>query len=453
MNRATDRQRPRNGLVRRSPLRLILGRTDSEREGADGGDGQGIGRPATDDRIRVLGPGEKFPPEPSSAIGWVSPAARSARRPVPGRLGVIESRHGPARTSPPWTRPRSSAASHCRRADPTRRSAPTSRSPPGTEAHATAAAAARQDAELETRLATSSTAWRRPPTPGRSSPSTRSSTTRSVLRAATTTVTALTEVFAPWRPLRIFEPGADFDAIKQTSDRGHRAILAAIAGRGPAAAATAASPTSPRPSSGSGPSARCHRSRNAGNYFPLSRSCRESSGCVSSGSSGVTYLDEAGVAAVQLRDVACVPHTHVPAPDRSGRTGRRSVDLHHRTVRSGATDRTPPAARTMPSRRSPGPGWIPRWCRAGAPASVRRAGGGERIHHGEKLGPSRRPIPARRGLRRTAVRLNSPGQYVEFTLSRPANALTLRYSIPDAVGGGGLKAPLDVTSTASTSRR
>ena len=40
---------------------------------------------------------------------------------------------------------------------------------------------------------------------------------------------------------RIFEPGADFDAIKQTSDRGHRAILAAIATRDPAAAATAAS--------------------------------------------------------------------------------------------------------------------------------------------------------------------------------------------------------------------
>ena len=40
---------------------------------------------------------------------------------------------------------------------------------------------------------------------------------------------------------RIFEPGADFDAIKQTSDRGHRAILSAIARRDPAAAATAAS--------------------------------------------------------------------------------------------------------------------------------------------------------------------------------------------------------------------
>ncbi|MEU9828817.1 glycosyl hydrolase family 28-related protein [Micromonospora chersina] len=45
---------------------------------------------------------------------------------------------------------------------------------------------------------------------------------------------------------------------------------------------------------------------------------------------------------------------------------------------------------------------------------------------------------------RRAVRL-SPGQYVEFTLPRAANALTVRYSIPDASGGGGITAPLRVT--------
>ncbi|MER6538142.1 glycosyl hydrolase family 28-related protein [Streptomyces sp900105755] len=44
---------------------------------------------------------------------------------------------------------------------------------------------------------------------------------------------------------------------------------------------------------------------------------------------------------------------------------------------------------------------------------------------------------------RTAVRLK-PGQYVEFTLPHAANALTVRYSIPDAPGGGGVTAPLDV---------
>jgi hypothetical protein len=36
---------------------------------------------------------------------------------------------------------------------------------------------------------------------------------------------------------------------------------------------------------------------------------------------------------------------------------------------------------------------------------------------------------------RRAVKL-LPGQYVEFTLTRPANALTIRYSIPDAPTGG-----------------
>ncbi|MFD5813155.1 glycosyl hydrolase family 28-related protein [Streptomyces sp. NPDC127038] len=45
---------------------------------------------------------------------------------------------------------------------------------------------------------------------------------------------------------------------------------------------------------------------------------------------------------------------------------------------------------------------------------------------------------------RAAVRLK-PGEYVEFTLPRAANALTVRYSIPDAPRGGGITAPLDVT--------
>jgi alpha-1,3-glucanase-like protein len=44
---------------------------------------------------------------------------------------------------------------------------------------------------------------------------------------------------------------------------------------------------------------------------------------------------------------------------------------------------------------------------------------------------------------RAAVRLR-PGQYVEFTLPHEANAITVRYSIPDARDGGGVTAPLDV---------
>ncbi|MFF0879713.1 glycosyl hydrolase family 28-related protein [Micromonospora aurantiaca (nom. illeg.)] len=44
---------------------------------------------------------------------------------------------------------------------------------------------------------------------------------------------------------------------------------------------------------------------------------------------------------------------------------------------------------------------------------------------------------------RRAVRL-LPGQYVELALPRATNALTVRYSIPDAPGGGGITAPLRV---------
>ncbi len=45
---------------------------------------------------------------------------------------------------------------------------------------------------------------------------------------------------------------------------------------------------------------------------------------------------------------------------------------------------------------------------------------------------------------RQAVRL-APGQSVAFTLTRPANALTVRYSLPDAPSGGGIDAPLTVS--------
>ncbi len=46
---------------------------------------------------------------------------------------------------------------------------------------------------------------------------------------------------------------------------------------------------------------------------------------------------------------------------------------------------------------------------------------------------------------RSAVKLQ-PGQYVEFTLPAATNAITVRYSIPDAPTGGGLTAPLAVTA-------
>ena len=52
---------------------------------------------------------------------------------------------------------------------------------------------------------------------------------------------------------------------------------------------------------------------------------------------------------------------------------------------------------------------------------------------------------------RTAVRL-APGQYVEFTLPAPANAINVRYSIPDAPNGGGITAPLDVAVNGKSTR-
>jgi len=44
---------------------------------------------------------------------------------------------------------------------------------------------------------------------------------------------------------------------------------------------------------------------------------------------------------------------------------------------------------------------------------------------------------------RRAVKL-APGQYVAFTLTEAANALTIRYAIPDAPTGGGIDSPLTV---------
>jgi hypothetical protein len=65
--------------------------------------------------------------------------------------------------------------------------------------------------------------------------------------------------------------------------------------------------------------------------------------------------------------------------------------------------------------------------------------------NGSTIGPDRNAytLPAEAS-GRTAVQL-APGQWVEFTLPRAANAITVRYAIPDAPTGGGIKAPLDVT--------
>ena len=67
------------------------------------------------------------------------------------------------------------------------------------------------------------------------------------------------------------------------------------------------------------------------------------------------------------------------------------------------------------------------------------------VTNGTIIGPGRSAytLPAEAS-GRAAVKL-LPGQYVEFTLPQAANAITVRYSIPDSPTGGGITAPLDVS--------
>ncbi|TKK85430.1 mycodextranase [Herbidospora galbida] len=65
--------------------------------------------------------------------------------------------------------------------------------------------------------------------------------------------------------------------------------------------------------------------------------------------------------------------------------------------------------------------------------------------NGVVIGPDRNAytLPAEASGRK-AVKL-APGQWVEFTLPKAANAVTVRYSVPDAPNGGGITAPLNLT--------
>ncbi|WP_335992066.1 carbohydrate-binding protein [Glycomyces sp. MUSA5-2] len=65
--------------------------------------------------------------------------------------------------------------------------------------------------------------------------------------------------------------------------------------------------------------------------------------------------------------------------------------------------------------------------------------------NGSVLGPDRtyRTVPSEASGRQ-AVRLDRAGEYIEFTLAEAADALVVRYSIPDSADGTGLTAPLAV---------
>jgi hypothetical protein len=68
------------------------------------------------------------------------------------------------------------------------------------------------------------------------------------------------------------------------------------------------------------------------------------------------------------------------------------------------------------------------------------------VSDGVRLGPDRRfGSLASEASGRQAIRLDRGGQYVAFTLKEAANALTLRYSIPDGPAGRGADSSLQVT--------
>ncbi|HEY6787977.1 MAG TPA: glycosyl hydrolase family 28-related protein, partial [Trebonia sp.] len=65
--------------------------------------------------------------------------------------------------------------------------------------------------------------------------------------------------------------------------------------------------------------------------------------------------------------------------------------------------------------------------------------------NGTEIGPSTNLYTlAAESVGRTAITLSGAGKYVDFTLAKPANAVDLRYSIPDSADGTGLTTPLKV---------
>ncbi|MEV4809453.1 discoidin domain-containing protein [Micromonospora avicenniae] len=69
----------------------------------------------------------------------------------------------------------------------------------------------------------------------------------------------------------------------------------------------------------------------------------------------------------------------------------------------------------------------------------------ESAHTGTKIGPDRYygTLPSEAS-GREAVTLDAVGEYVEFTLTEPANAVTFRYSIPDNAAGTGRDASIEL---------
>jgi hypothetical protein len=73
---------------------------------------------------------------------------------------------------------------------------------------------------------------------------------------------------------------------------------------------------------------------------------------------------------------------------------------------------------------------------------------------GRILGPSREYLtPASEATGRQYVRIDGTGQSIRFEIDTPANALVLRYSIPDSAEGGGLDSSLSLYINASFQKK
>src|SRR5260221_8532705 len=65
--------------------------------------------------------------------------------------------------------------------------------------------------------------------------------------------------------------------------------------------------------------------------------------------------------------------------------------------------------------------------------------------NGRRMGPGYQPFTVEaESAERTCIKLSETGQYVELTAREWANALVVRYSIPDTAAGGGFDSTISV---------
>lgn len=139
--------------------------------------------------------------------------------------------------------------------------------------------------------------------------------------------------------------------------------------------------------------------------------------------------------------------TPPPPPPRPGRTLRRSLSASLAlalTALAAATSLVvagapPAAAAAVPA---PSPLNVPG---RGATVPFKEHEAEYAATNGTLIGPNRLygSLPSEASGRQ-AVTLDAVGEYVEFTLTAPANAMTFRYSLPDNAAGTGRDASIDV---------